>query len=157
VYPVAFAQMILGEPVSVQVRGNLGRTGVEEDVAMLLGYDSGAWAMVDCSLSLPLAGVASVVGSAGRIDVLPRFHHPADMVLHRTGHEPEPVHLPMLGGGYAHQLIEVRDRMAAGHRESDVMPLRDTLSVLRTLEAALHQLGLQLTEDPDAMRPVDQH
>jgi predicted dehydrogenase len=152
VYPVAFAQMILGEPGSVEVHGNLGRTGVDEDVALLLGYDSGAWAMLDCSLRLPLAGAASVIGSAGRIDVLPRFHHPVDMVLRRTGHDPTPVGLPMLAGGYAHQLIEVRDRIAAGHLESAVMPLRDTLSVLRTLETALRRLGLQLTEDADAMR-----
>jgi predicted dehydrogenase len=152
VYPVAFAQMILGEPVSVAVRGNLGRTGVEEDVALLLGYASGAWAMIDCSLRLPLPGAASVVGSAGRIDVLPRFHHPVDLVLYRAGHEPEAIHLPVLGGGYAHELIEVRDRIAAGQLESTVMPLHDTLSVLHTLEVALHHLGLHLTEDADAMR-----
>jgi hypothetical protein len=46
----------------------------------------------------------------------------------------------------------VRDRIAAGHLESAVMPLRDTLSVLHTLETALHRLGLHLTEDLDAMR-----
>jgi predicted dehydrogenase len=152
VYPVAFTQMILGEPVSVEVRGNLGRTGVEEDVALMLGYDSGAWAMIDCSLRLPLPGAASVVGSTGRIDVLPRFHHPVGLVLHRIGHEPAPIHLPTLGDGYAHELIEVRDRIAAGHPESSVMPLRDTLSVLHILEVALHRLGLYLTEDADAMR-----
>jgi predicted dehydrogenase len=147
VYPVAFAQLLLGTPDSVQVRGTVGPTGVEQDAALVLGYDDGRWALVDCSLRMPLAGAASVIGTAGRIDVLPRFHHPTDAVLHRVGADPEPFAAPLVGGGYSHELVEVRDCVRAGLAESPVMPLADTLAVLSVLEQALEALGLKLTED----------
>jgi predicted dehydrogenase len=147
VYPVSFAQLVLGTPDSVQVRGGVGPTGVEQDAALLLGYDDGPWSLVDCSLRMPLAGAAAVVGTAGRIDVLPRFHHPSDMVLTRLGADPERISAPLVGGGYWHELVEVRDCVAAGLTESPVMPLGDTLAVMGVLESALHSLGLALTED----------
>jgi predicted dehydrogenase len=147
VYPVSFAQMILGAPDSVQVRGTIGPTGVEQDAAMLLGYDDGRWAMVDCSLRVPLAGAATIAGTAGRIDVLPRFHHPTRMVLSRVGAEPETITAEQVGGGYSHELVEVRDCVAAGRTESDVMPLSDTLAVMGVLEESLHALGRTLDED----------
>ena len=50
----------------VETRGTIGPTGVEQDAAMVLGYDDGRWALVDCSLRMPLAGAASVIGTAGR-------------------------------------------------------------------------------------------
>ena len=147
VYPVAFAQMLFGTPDSVQVRGTLGPTGVEQDAALLLGWDDGRWAMLDCSLRLPLAGGAAILGTAGRIDVLPRFHHPTELVLSRLGSDPERVTAPLVGGGYSHELAEVRDRMAAGETESQVMPLADTLAVMGILEEALQTLNLHQTED----------
>jgi predicted dehydrogenase len=147
VYPVSFAQMLLGTPDSVQVRGLVGPTGVEMDTALLLGYDDGRWAMLDCSLRMPLAGAAAVIGTAGRIDVRPRFHHPTELVLHRVGAEPEPMSAGLVGGGYSHELVEVRDCLAAGRTESEVMPLADTLAVMGVLETALHELGLSLDED----------
>lgn len=147
VYPVAFAQMVLGTPDSVQVRGMVGPTGVEQDAAMLLGYDDGRWAMLDCSMRMPLAGAAAVIGTAGRIDVLPRFHHPTQLVLSRVDAEPEPMSAEPVGGGYFHELAEVRDCIAAGATESAVMPLSDTLAVMEILEESLHALGLELTED----------
>jgi predicted dehydrogenase len=94
VYPVAFAQMVLGTPDSVQVRGMVGPTGVEQDAAMLLGYDDGRWAMLDCSMRMPLAGAVpggrgagTDVGGAGGRRVLPRTGRGAR--LHRRRRDGE--------------------------------------------------------------------
>jgi hypothetical protein len=88
-----------------------------------------------------------VFGTDGWIDVLPRFHHPETIVLHRDGAEPETLTRPPLGRGYAHELIEVTEGVRAGRTESAVMPLADTLAVQRVLEEALHQLGVRYAED----------
>ncbi len=86
-------------------------------------------------------------GTAGWIDVLPRFHHPQTIVLHRAGAEPAEITLPQLGAGYAHELIEVTECLQAGRRESTVMPLADTVAVQDVLEQAAGQLGVTFTED----------
>jgi hypothetical protein len=89
-----------------------------------------------------------VFGTAGWIDVLPRFHHPQTIVLHRAGGAVEEITVPPLGAGYAHELIEVTECLRAGRSESAVMPLADTLAVQRVLEQAAGQLGVTFAEDP---------
>jgi predicted dehydrogenase len=147
VYVVSFAQMVLGTPTSVSAYGALEPSGVDAEVSLLLGFSEGRTATLMCSLHSPMPGHARIFGSTGWIDVEPRFHHPRSIVLHRYGAEPERFELPALGGGYAHELIEVTSSIIAGKRESTIMPLDDTLAVQRALDEALGQLGIRFTED----------
>lgn len=92
-------------------------------------------------------GQARIFGSHGYLDILPRFHHPTKLILHRAGAAPEPIERAPLGQGYAHELIEVTEGVRAGRTESAIMPLEDTLVVQRTLNAACEQLGVFHTEE----------
>ena len=147
VYVVSFAQMVLGTPDRVVSYGVIGPSGVEIDATILLGFPSGTTAALTTSLHSPQPGQARVFGTHGWIDVLPRFHHPSQIVLHRGGSEPETITAPQIGGGYAHELIEVTDGIRAGRTESAVMPLADTLAVQEVLNEVLSQLGIHPSED----------
>jgi hypothetical protein len=92
-------------------------------------------------------GQLRVFGTDGWIDVLPRFHHPDTIVLHRGDRE-ETVHAPRTGGGYAHELIEVTECVAAGKAQSDVMPLADTVVVQDVMAEVVRQLGVRIEEGP---------
>jgi predicted dehydrogenase len=148
VYVVSFAQMLLGTPDAVTARGSLFGNGVDAESGLLLGWDDGRTASLSISLRCPLPGAARVFGTDGWVDVLPRFHHPETIVLHRAGARPDTITRPPLGRGYAHELIEVSDGVRAGRAESAVMPLADTLAVQRVLGEALVQLGVRYGEDP---------
>jgi hypothetical protein len=117
----------------------------------LLGFPEGRTATLMCSLHSPMPGHARVFGTAGWIDVLPRFHHPLSIVLHRDGAEPEQFERHPIGAGYAHELIEVTESILAGRTESPIMRLDDTLVVQRVLDEALGQLGIRFTEDSAAL------
>jgi predicted dehydrogenase len=146
VYVVSFAQLLLGTPRRVVATGSLFPSGVDAEVALLLGYDDGRSATLLSSLRHPLPGQARVFGTTGWIDVLPRFHHPDTIVLHREGREPETITRTPLGVGYAHELIEVTECLRAGRTESAVMPLADTLAVQDVLGEAADQLGVRHAE-----------
>jgi predicted dehydrogenase len=148
VYVVSFAQMLLGTPERVVAAGSLFPSGADAEAALLLDYADGRTATLTTSLRNALPGQARVFGTTGWIDVLPRFHHPETIVLHRVGAEPETITRPPLGAGYAHELIEVTEGVRAGRRESAVMPLADTLAVQRLLNDAAEQLGVRHAEDP---------
>jgi predicted dehydrogenase len=148
VYVVSLAQWLLGEPQGVVASGRRGRTGVEEDAALFLEYAAGVSALLTTSLHSPMPGSARILGRSGWIDVLPRFHHPTEVVLNRPGEIPDHVVAPPDGGGYSHELAEVTECVRAGRTESAVMPLDDTLAVQRILEDAGHQLGVEWREDP---------
>jgi predicted dehydrogenase len=149
VYVVSFAQLLLGNPERVLATGSLFPSGVDAEAAMLLDYGDGRSATLTSSLTYGLPGQARVFGTAGWIDVLPRFHHPRTIVLHRNGAEPETITRPQLGGGYAHELIEVTACLQGGRSESAVMPLADTLAVQQMLQEAADQIGVPHAEAAD--------
>jgi hypothetical protein len=62
-------------------------------------------------------------------------------VLHR-GEEVELIHVPYQGLGYVHEAVEVQRCLAAGLTESPLVPLADTLAVMRTLDAVRAQIGV---------------
>jgi predicted dehydrogenase len=146
VYVVSFAQMLLGAPARVVATGSLFPSGADAEATMLLDYGDGRSATLTTSLRQALPGQARVFGTAGWIDVLPRFHHPRTIVLHRADAEPEEITRPAIGGGYAHELIEVTECIRAGRTESAVMPLADTLTVQALLGDAAEQLGVHHAE-----------
>ena len=151
VYVVSFAQMLLGTPATVAAAGSLFPTGVDAEATLLLGYPDGRSATLTTSLRHALPGQARVFGTDGWIDVLPRFHHPETIVLHRGDREPDPIVRPALGGGYAHELIEVNECLRAGRSESAIMPLADTLAVQEVLQQAADQLGVRHSDDTMGM------
>ena len=152
VYVVSFAQHFLGTPDRVQVSGSLAPTGVDAEAGLLLGYDDGRAATLLATIRHQTPGAARIHGTAGWIDVLPRFHHPRTIVLSRRGHDPETITRPPRGAGYSHELIEVTEGILAGRTESAGMPLADTLAVQRVLNDAAEQLGVVHREDPEALR-----
>ena len=150
VYPISFAQMVLGTPTSVAAHGVVGPDGVDLEESVLLGFDDrgGATATLTATLRCATPGQARVFGTDGWIDVLPRFHHPETIVLHRHGRDPETITLPFLGTGYTHELAEVTDCVAAGRAESAVMPLADTVVVQDVMGEVAAQLGMDPVEGP---------
>ncbi len=148
VYPISFAQMVLGTPDVVHVQGLLADTGVDLEESLLLGFPGGRTAALFCSLRCASPGQMRIYGTEGWLDVLPRFHHPDTIVLHRMGTEPETIVAPRTGGGYAHELVEVTECVAAGKAQSDVMPLADTVAVQDVMAEVVRQLGVRVEEGP---------
>ncbi|MGF1663748.1 MAG: Gfo/Idh/MocA family protein [Kineosporiaceae bacterium] len=150
VYPVAFAQMVLGgAPDRVEAVGTLGPNGVDAESTVLLGFGD-RHAVASSSLLTRLPGTAAVFGSDGWIEVPPRFHHPDRLVLRRRDGDAEApaevVTAPATGAGYSHTFAEVHRCLAAGLTESPVMPLADTLAVMAVLDAAAAGLGVSQAE-----------
>ena len=137
VYPVSFASMLLGTPERIVSLVDPAFTGVDAQTSMLLGYASGAQAMLTCTLAAQGPTRAVIVGTAGRIETGPRFYGPTDVTL--IPREGEPVHVPSRheGGGLRHQADEVARCLAAGETESPLMHLAETVSIAETMDAVL--------------------
>jgi predicted dehydrogenase len=148
VYPVSFAQMLLGAPEAVVAHGVVHESGVDVEESVLLRYPGGRSALLFASLRSPAPGEARVLGTRGWLQVPPRFHYPNRIVLHRRGHDPEPIDAPLTGAGYTHELVEVTECVAGGHTESAIMPLADTVAVQDVLADIADQLGMRVIEGP---------
>ncbi|MFD7643536.1 Gfo/Idh/MocA family protein [Kitasatospora sp. NPDC059795] len=144
VYPVAFAHLLLGEPETVQAQARLTARGVDAHTGMLLGYRSGATALLSCSLDVQCGQRASIQGDLGRIEIDRDFFRPAGFTLHRDGRDPETFHGPALvGHGYGLEAAEVMRCLRVGVTESALVPLDGTLAVMRTLDAVRERIGVR--------------
>ncbi|MEV5613071.1 Gfo/Idh/MocA family oxidoreductase [Streptomyces sp. NPDC052225] len=146
VYPVSFAQLLLGEPSGVTARAALSEEGVDLQTGMLLSWESGAHAVLHCAINAGTGVTASVTGATGRIDVPGGFFHPERFVLHRDGRAPEEfTTAPEDGprGSMRHEALEVMGRLRAGDTESPLVPLDGSLAVMRTLDSVREQVGVR--------------
>jgi len=146
VYPVSFAQLLLGEPDGVAAGATLSEEGVDLQTGALLSWDSGALASVHCSITGGTGTTASVTGTLGRIDVPAGFFHPERFVLHRDGRDPEEFTADPADGprtSLRHEAVEVMRALRAGEKESALVPLEGSLAVMRTLDAIRERIGVR--------------
>ncbi|MGA4507004.1 Gfo/Idh/MocA family protein [Propionibacteriaceae bacterium G1746] len=152
VYPLSFAQDFLGNAISMAVHGTHYENGADAEVGMLLTYADGRFATLAAAFRTPGPGRMVVLGTKGWAEVPPRFHHPASVLVHPLEGESRELAPTVLGRGYAAEFIEVNRCVRAGLTESPVMPLDDTLEVMRQLQQALDELGVPAADSDD---PID--
>ncbi|MFC5800215.1 Gfo/Idh/MocA family protein [Streptomyces formicae] len=152
VYPVSFAQLLLGEPDSVQAHALLSDEGVDLNTGILLGWaESGASALLSCSIVADTPMTASVTGSKGRIELPRGFFHPERFVLHREGREPEEYAPGNERYSFRYEAAEVMRCLRAGETESPLVPLDGSLAVMRTLDAVRDRVGVRYPGELAAM------
>jgi predicted dehydrogenase len=145
VYPVSFASMILGTPSRIATMIDPAFTGVDAQTSMLFGYDSGAQAVLTCTLRAQSPTRAAIVGTQARIEVEGDFYAPATVTLIPRRGKPTRVESVHQGRGLWHQADEVARRLAAGDLESPLMPLDETVSIMETMDAVLAQAPPNVT------------
>ncbi len=142
VYGISLASMVLGAAQRVTGLAHIGDSGVDEQAAVVLGYDGGALAVLVCGVRTDTPGEASVIGTEGRIQLGRGWWHGSAMTLVR-GKEREIFEIPTEGNGFNYEADEVARCLADGKTESDVIPLDETLAIMRTMDEIRAQWGLK--------------
>jgi uncharacterized protein (TIGR00369 family) len=154
VYPVSFASMVLGAPSRVLSMSDPAFTGVDAQTSMLFGYDSGAQAVLTCTLRAKSPTRAAIVGTDARIEVDGDFYAPAAVTLLPRKGDPIRVESAHEGRGLRHQADEVARRLADGDVESPLMPLDETISIMETMDRVLAQARPAAPPDGEAQAPT---
>lgn len=143
VYTIAMACMVFGGvPSRIASMAHIGETGVDEQAAMVLGYDAGQLAILSCAIRTNTPHDARILGTEGSI-YIPGFWHTTSAALHASGKEPERVEIPFKGNGYEYEAIEVMRCLREGKLESNIMPLDESLSIAKTMSEMRAQWGLR--------------
>ena len=114
--------MLFGQPSRVTGMAHLGETGVDEQSAMILGYDQGQLAVFFSAVRTPTPEEATLMGEGGRIPVHPPVYCPSRMTLSRPGQADEVIEAPYEGNGYNYEAVEVKRCLRAGLLESGSCP-----------------------------------
>lgn len=142
IYPVTLAHLVLGRPAEIKAWGWLTPEGVDQNLAIIFGYASGALASLTCG-SVGATGVRAVItGRGGRIELDPPFFCPTTATLIRDSGAPEEIGLPVTGHGYLPEIEEVHRCLRAGRLESDLVPHATTLEVMSLLDEIRAAVGV---------------
>jgi predicted dehydrogenase len=142
VYVTSFASMILGTPSRVVSQLTIGEQGVDEQAAFILGYESGALAILSAAIRTSSPQVATVMGTDGRIDIHSLWWRPAAFTLVNPGKDPIHFEPERTGNGYNYEAIEAGRCFREGLTESPVMPLDETVAIIATLDEIRRQAGI---------------
>ncbi len=142
IYPIFFAQLLLGSPQRIQAQAVFGETGVDHSCSMLFGYDSGAIAVLDSTLMAHTPIEAWVHGTKGSIKLHRRFHHAEKLSVWEEGNAIEEIATSYVGNGYYHEILEVMDCLREGRIESLRFSHENSLALARSLERVAQEIGL---------------
>jgi dihydrodiol dehydrogenase / D-xylose 1-dehydrogenase (NADP) len=144
VYCVSMASMVFGrQPSKIASIAHMAPTGVDEQSAFVFDYGNKALAVITCAFSTDITSDATISGTDGSIYIGPRFYRPTQVTLSVTGKEPQKIEKPLAGHGYGYEAQAVCELLQAGKLESDIMPLDETMAIIKTMDKIRNQWGLK--------------
>jgi dihydrodiol dehydrogenase / D-xylose 1-dehydrogenase (NADP) len=143
IYPISLASILFGmQPTHISSSAHLGETGVDEQSAYLFSYPNGQIAQLSSATRTQTPQEAYLLGTEGWIKIHSPWWIPRTFTLALAGKEPEVIDMPYAGNGYNYEASAVAACVREGALESDIMPLDETLALMRTLDAIRAQWGL---------------
>ena len=142
IYPLTFAHLFLGEPSAVAATAALSEPGVDLNLALSLGYPSGAVASLTrdddglVARGPPPSPRTAAASTCRRPSTTrprspgPRWRRPG---LRRSP-EPEEIRRELPGTGLAHEALEVVRCLRSGETESPLVPLDETVALMRLMD-----------------------
>ena len=142
VYTVSLASMIFGTPTEVSGLAQMGETGVDEQAALTLKYADGQLASLTTGIRINTPQEAVILGTEGSLKLHAPWWKPSLLTVSANG-KSEEISVPFEGPGMNYEAQEVGDCLRAGKTESAILPLSETLSILKTLDTLRAQWGLK--------------
>ncbi|GAA5036337.1 Gfo/Idh/MocA family oxidoreductase [Terrabacter aeriphilus] len=146
VYPVSFADLVLGAPASVSATGTLTDLGVDATSTVTVTGAQGAHGVLSCTMSAATPCTAVVAGTEARLELSGSFYGAGStirlvdrsnaVVDERVGGLPENVR------GFSYEAAEFARCLVAGETESPLVPHATTVRVMETMDAVRRQVGV---------------
>ena len=147
IYPVSWAVFALGLPSRVQAVGSLTELGVDRQEATILdGFEAHphARAVLHTTMAAATPTAAMVAGSKARVELDGPFYAPGPVRLV----DPEgtvltrPENKQIVHQGLSHECAAFAQLVADGRTESPLLPVSETVGIMRILDEVRRQLGV---------------
>ncbi len=143
IYPLFWSYFVLGMPETVKASALFGDTGVDVSTGMVLTYNVGAFAFLDCTLLARTNCEAIVYGELGCIRVHGRWHNSQALTLELTDAKPERFEFEREAHGYNYEIESVNYALNAGLTENPDWSLNDSKNLMTLLDKVRGEIGLR--------------
>lgn len=141
VYPIALANMLLGEPNSVHCKIKM-KNEVDFEDEIVLHYDNSVCELM-CSFERTRFLKGLIEGTKGKITLYPMFYRPRNAKLKND----EGTKRVNFETGYIYQFDTVAKEINDKKVQSDIVNQNDTLSVMKILDLCRKQNGYEYPDD----------
>lgn len=144
IYPVSFIWDVLGAPDSVLASATFKPTGADAQVATIFRYDNQAVAVALAGSDSAGRNIATIHGTAGRLEIDPVWYSPTSFRRYdEAGEVVESYESEVAGRGMHFEAAELERRVRDGITPSTVLPVSETLAIMRCLDGIRAQIGLR--------------
>jgi predicted dehydrogenase len=144
IYPISFACDVLGVPVEVSAHARLGETGADTEVATVFTHAGGALSTTLSSSRSAGPDTAHIVGTEARIDIDRVWYSPTSFrLVAPDGTVVEDYVSEVEGRGMQYQALAAERIIADGGRDSEILPIDETVAIMETLDRARAQIGVR--------------
>jgi predicted dehydrogenase len=143
VYPIAYVIHMMDKlPDEVVSCAYLGKSNVDEINSITFRYNEGVIATINSAITANTGNDAIIIGDKGKI-VVPYFWTAESAeVYDEHGNLVDAFLLPFTSNGYVYEAEEVNSCLREGKKESDMIPLRDTLDIVKIMDGIRADWGL---------------
>lgn len=149
VYVLSFAVMLFGIPDQVESTVRMGPSGVDAFNTLYLRYDDGRSALLTSGQQVKAINDARIVGTDGMIEVPEPFFVAEKLVHYSQSGQPTAQEFPLevAGLGFTYEIREVHERIRAGETQSPILPLDESIAIMRLMDTIREPWGLRYPAD----------
>lgn len=145
IYPLSFASFYSGgqKPDKIHSLATMGKTGVDTDNVILLGYKNNLKAVLRCTFDFKIDSEAILYGSKGTIILSSNFIGATEVKLLKKDQE-DIRRFPMpFQEGFRFEIEHFGQLINEGKTDSPQMPLEETLALAETMDELRRDWGLK--------------
>ena len=143
IYPISFAHMILGNPLSISSSAVMTDKGVDAQTSMIFTYENGAQSVLTTTMIEQTPCRAVVAGLHGWLEIDRTFYNPASMRVILNDGSVTQYPSTYTGHGLREQAESFKRLVQSGKLESEILSWQDTIDIMKTMDAVREQIGLK--------------
>jgi len=140
VYPLFLSYLLLGNPKEIIAKSILHKNNIDLQTTMILQYES-AQSVLHASIVSDSDMNALISGTDGRIELKSDWFMADQYSLYKN-EEKSVFNLPILGKGYAHEIIECNNCIRNNQIESKLWSHQNSLDLSGIVEEIKEKIGL---------------
>lgn len=142
IYPLSLSLMVFEkEPEEISGSAQIGDTNIDESNTMELKFSSGQSASLTSSVVSDGTKQASIEFENGKVEI-PLFWRSESLEIAKEGEESLEEQFPFRINGFEYEIQEAVDCIKSGKKESDTMPLSETIKTLKVMDNIRAKWGL---------------
>jgi len=142
IYPVSFTYLVFGRPEKITAKSVI-ENGVDLQTSAIFEYAGGRQAVINTVMNAKTPTAACINGTKARLELATSFYRPTDMRLVYNDGRIVDFKNEYRGHGLREQAIYFEKMLISGKKDSELLPISETISIMETLDEIRNQIGLK--------------